>query len=146
MALLAGCAGGNDEGLTRDEYQKRILDVVGGENARQATRLYTDSVAEEYGREECAARVRELHKHLESILEEVAEIRPPSDAEAAQRDFLTAARESVARVGKVVDEVASGQLRCGQDLNGRLYGMRSTRRAEQAIARLEEQGYYVFGD
>jgi hypothetical protein len=148
MALLSlsGCSEGNSERLTRDDYQERILEIVGGEDAREATRLYTDSVAQTYGREQCAARVRKLHEHLEAIVEKVAEIRPPSDAEAAQRNFLAAARESVGQVGNVVDGVASGQFQCGEDLNGRLYGMPSTRRAEQAIARLEEQGYHVFGD
>ena len=146
VVLLAGCSAGADERLTKDEYQQRILDLAGGEDATEAIQLFTDSVAQDYGRAECAARLQQLHGRLESILEEVAEIHPPEDAEEAQREFLAAGRDSVDQVDEIADEVSSGQLRCGQALTKQLYGMSSTNRAREALARLENSGYFIFGD
>ncbi len=47
-------------------------------------------------------------------------------------------------MGEAADEVADGELRCGQPLNDRIYGLPSTERAVRVIQRLHERGYVRF--
>jgi hypothetical protein len=49
-------------------------------------------------------------------------------------------------VGAAADDVAAGELTCGQPLNQRIYGLPSTVQAQQAIDELERSGYRVFGE
>jgi hypothetical protein len=154
-AILAAC-GGEADGraepqdqsptLTHAQYQQAIMRILRSDDTRDASRLFTEAVATEDASKACEERVRGLHDSLRSILGQVEALRPPPDAADAQRDFLTAAQESVGLVGAAADDVAEGDLTCGQRLNRRIYGLPSTQRAETALARLKERGYFVFGE
>lgn len=133
-------------GLSHDEYQRAILKIVSGEDSREAGRLFYDVVGKDYDARTCAAHVTGLQQHLEAILDQVEQLAAPADAAAAQHAFLPPARESARLVGVAASDAAAGRLRCGPDMNHRIYGMPSTRRAEAAIADLERAGYLVFGD
>jgi hypothetical protein len=145
VVVLAGCAGG-DHRLSHDEYQRRIGEIVRGSDSREADRLFFDLVANEYSRAECATRAREFHERLEAILADVQALEPPEDAEAPQREFVEAAKVSVDRVAELADEVGSGRLRCGRSYNQAVYGLASTRDAQDAVEQLQARGYFVFGE
>ena len=154
VALVAACgAGGGDPSakpdqgaaLTHEQYQQAIQQIVGGADAREATRLFTDAVATEYKGKECSTRVVALQSHLRSVVERAAGLDAPPDAADAQGAFVAAAQESVRLVGVAAADVASGKLTCGAVLNRRIYGMPSTRRAEAALTRLEKSGYVILG-
>jgi hypothetical protein len=145
VVMLAACSTGGG-GMSRDEYQRALQGIVHSGDAREADRLYLDLVVHEYPRAACATRARSLHGRLEAILERVERLDPPADARDAQEEFLRAGRESVDRIGELVDEVAGGDLACGMAYDRRAYGLPSTARAVRAIQQLERRGYVVFGE
>jgi hypothetical protein len=140
---LSGCDG-DQERLSKAEYQARILAVV--EDSAEPTALYTDLVVDSRPQEDCAAGVAALQDQVDALVERVAALQPPERVQAIHDDFVAAARASADRIGEVQQEVANGEMSCGTELNGALYGMSSTKEAERAIARLESQGYRIFGD
>jgi hypothetical protein len=150
MALAAaGCggSGGGDssaERLTKADYQAKILAVL--EDASGPTALYTDLVVGPRPRQQCAAGVATLKDQVGALVDRIAALRPPAPVQAAHDDFVEAARTSVDRIGTVGEEVADGDVSCGDELNQELYAMPSTKRAERAIARIERRGYFVFGE
>ena len=103
--------------LTHDQYQAAILRIVSGADAREASRLFTDVVANDYASAECATRVGALRDHLRAIVDEAAGLNAPADAVGSQREFVSAASESVRLVGVAAADVGSGDLKCGAPLN-----------------------------
>jgi len=136
--------GGSAERLTKAAYQAKILAVL--EDASEPTALYTDLVVGPRSRQQCAAGVATLKDQVSELVDRIGALRPPANAQAAHDDFVDAARTSVVRIGTVREEVADGDVSCGDELNRELYGMPSTREAERAIASLERRGYFVFGE
>jgi len=132
------------EPLTKEEYQQGILAVR--ERAGPAESLYEDLVVDELPQEQCAERARRFHIALAGIVSDVEALTPPEDVAALQERFLVAARESVDEVGRVVERVEAGELRCGDELNSALYGLPSTERANAVLPELESKGYFVFGE
>lgn len=131
--------------LTHDQYQKALWEIRGGQDASRATQLYFNVVGD-LNKEDCAGKTHALHDHLDAIVRHVEGLRPPPEAEHAQRAFLEAAQESVRLVGVAADDVESGKLTCGEPMNSRIYGMASTKRAEQAIEELAKLDYNVLGN
>ena len=86
---------------------------------------------------------RRFHRSIGEIVDEVAALSPPRDAEGIQRRFVSAARVSVGVVGRAARDVEAGRLRCGRPMNRRIYGLPSTRRAEQALSELADKGYAI---
>ena len=140
----AAGGGGGEERVTKAEYQAEILAVA--EDAAEPTALYTDLVVKPQPREKCAAGVATLEDQIGELVDRIAALRPPAQAEPAHDDFVAAARTSVDRIGTVRETVAAGKVSCGDELNRELYGMPSTTEAERAITRLERRGYFVFGE
>jgi hypothetical protein len=140
---LTGC-NDDQERLSSADYQAQLLAVVN--DSAEPTRLYTDLVVGSRSPEKCAAAVGTLHDQVDELVERVAALRPPERVQAIHDDFVAAARTSVDRIGEVREDVANGEVSCGDELNRALYDMPSTRDAERAIAKLERQGYHVFGN
>ena len=141
----SGCGGGGEEEpMTKADYQAEILAVL--EDSTEPSGLYTDLVVEPLPRQQCADGVASLEDQVGDLIDRVAALRPPAEVEVAHDDFIAAARTSVNRIGTVREEVAQGNVSCGDELNRELYGMPSTEEAERAIARLERRGYFVFGE
>ena len=141
--VAPGCGGG-EEPLSKADYRAEILAVM--EDTAEPTELYTELVVESRSREDCASGVATLEEQVDTLVERVAELRPPARVDAIHDDFVESARKSVDRIGDVREDVAAGAVSCGDELNRELYGMRSTREAERAIAGLERRGYFVFGE
>ncbi|MBD0328990.1 MAG: hypothetical protein ICV64_02665 [Thermoleophilia bacterium] len=139
---LGGCSTG-DEHLTKREYEERVLEIVRGPG-READRLYHAVVAGDLPADACQTQTRELHARLGEVVDEADALVPPAEIEEQHEEFVDAARESVAAVGEAADDVEDGELRCGQPLNERIYGLASTARAVRAIQRLHERGYVRF--
>ena len=142
LVSLAACST-EDERLTKRGYDDRVAELARGPG-READRLYFAVVAGGLSAEACATQTRELHATLEEIVTEVDRLRPPDEIEELHDEFVAAARESVAEVGEAADEVADGELRCGQPLNDRIYDLPSTEGAVRVIQRLHERGYVRF--
>jgi hypothetical protein len=140
---LSGCDG-NQERLSKAEYQSRILAVV--EDSAESNALYTGLTADSRPRADCAAGVAALQDGVDELVERVAVLRPPERVQAVHEEFVAAARASVNRIGEVREDVANGDVSCGAELNRALYDMPSSKQAERAIARLEGQGYRVHGN
>lgn len=136
---------GQEPALTHDEYQQAIHGIVRGGSDSQATQLFF-AVVGDLSKNDCSDKTHALHDALAATVGQVEGLRPPAEAEAAQRAFLDAANESVRLVGVAADDVDKGALTCGTPMNQRIYGMPSTKRAEQAIDELVKLGYYVLSD
>jgi hypothetical protein len=68
-------------------------------------------------------------------------------ADGLQDEFVDASRETVETIEGLADDVAAGRVRCGNDYNGRAYGLPSTLRAERVIEQIEAKGYFLgFGE
>jgi hypothetical protein len=145
VALLAACDGGAEQ-LSHDEYQDALNAIVRGPDARGADRLFFDLVAHQYPPDACATRARAFHERLQRIVDRVEELDPPDDARKPQSDFVTAARQTVDRIGELAGEVERGELACGMAFNREAYGLASTERARRAVETLQARGYFVFGE
>ncbi len=112
-----------------------------------AVQLYTELVVDgALSQAQCETKARAFHEEVERIVEDVSEISPPVEVEDLHAEFLAAARESSASVGRTSDAVARGEVRCGSDINARLYGLPSTQRAVVVLERMAERGYVVLGE
>lgn len=143
---LVGCGGGDNEAapLSRAEYQAAIGSIL--QDSAAPTSLYTDLVVRSRPQGECASMMATFYDEVNDLVERVAALEPPADVASIQDEFVTAARQSVDQVGKIRDQVETGEVSCGQQLNDLLYGMPSSNQAERAISDLEKQGYFVFGE
>lgn len=94
--------------------------------------------------EQCKQDATRFHETLEEIVDRIEALRPPAEVEELHRAFLVHAHESVAEVGRAVEDVRGGSLACGLDLNRRIYGLPSTQRAEDVVSELHELGYLQF--
>ena len=144
-AILAGCGSEPEESraLSESEYQDAILEIV--RDSADANSLYTDLVVKSRPTELCAELISSFHEEVADLVGTATALDPPPEVAAPHRDFVAAAERSVERVGQVEAKVRAGDLSCGDELNDALYRMPSSGRAEEAISRLEEQGYVVFG-
>lgn len=129
--------------MTRTEFEHDVFSLVEGP-AADAARLYSVIVIGFIPSDECRAKATRFHEILEQIVERVEDLRPPEEVEELHRRFLINAHESVAEVGKAVEDVRRGDLTCGLDLNRRIYGLPSTMRAEEVISEFHELGYLRF--
>jgi hypothetical protein len=148
VAVLAASGCGSEEEqqarLSKADYQDELLAVL--EDSDEPTILYTDLVVESRPPDECAEGVATLHDQIEALVDRVDELEPPEGVQPIQDDFVAAARRSLDRIDAVREEAAAGQVRCGEELNAKLYGLASSADAERAIARLERRGYTIFGE
>ena len=138
---LPGCGG--DSRLSKTEYEAAVLGIV-RDLEPEAVRLFFDIVANDYPRRECATKTARFHGVLEKIVDRVEALRPPLEVAALQTRFLAAARTSVDEVGKAAADVRGGRLSCGQPLNGRIYGLPSTERAERLLDEYRKRGYFPY--
>jgi hypothetical protein len=130
--------------LTRRAYQRAIIRIVG--DSVVASRLFNELVVRRRPVAECSRLMWDFTGEVGRLLGRVAGLDAPPAVAGIQRDFLDAAQQSWERLEQVGAAVAAGRVRCGRDLNDRIYGMPSTERAERAIDRLERRGYRVFGE
>jgi hypothetical protein len=146
LAVAVSACGGEDGSdiLSRDDYQAEILSIV--EDSAEPTSTYTDLVVERLPADQCESLMATFEEQVDDLVERVAALQPPERIEAIHDDFVAAARDSVDRVGEIRTDVGAGEVECGQELNDMLNGMPSSDRADRLIARLEQNGYVVFGD
>jgi hypothetical protein len=127
--------------LTRRGYQRAIWRFLS--DTAESTRLFTALVVRRRPIAECSRLMWDFTGLVGLLLGRVAGLDPPPAVAGIQREFLDAAWRSWRRLEKIGGDVATGRVRCGHDLNDRIYRMPST---ERAIARLERRGSRVFGE
>jgi hypothetical protein len=142
--FVVGCGSGREARLSRDGYLQRIREIEAGPDARSAGRLFFELVVEpRLSRKACLARARTFDHNLHQIVEDVASLRPPRPIQTLHARFVAAARQSVAEVDNAVRDVQAGKLACGVQMNRRIYGLPSTRRAQDALDELGKRGYRI---
>jgi hypothetical protein len=145
LLIAVGCGGGGEPKgpLTHDGYQDEISGISG--DAFGPAQLYSELVVGTLSQQDCAAKLADFQTQVGDLVERVAALQPPPDAATAQAAFVTAARQSVAQLGAIANEVAAGTLACGEALNAQLTAIPSNAQASAAIASLQASGYTVFG-
>jgi hypothetical protein len=143
VCVLAGCnSGGGAKRLDKHDYLSALRAIEASDPARRASRLFFEVVADPpLPQRSCRVRTNELHDALGKIVGRVERLRPPAEVAQLQRRFVAAARDSVRAVGRAAGDVAAGKLRCGRLLNRRIYGLRSTARAQAVLGELAKRGY-----
>ena len=136
-ALSVGC--GDDESnevelLSIPEYRAALVGLDYG----QADRLYYDMVVEPLPQDRCALLIRSFADEVGGLVETVASLEPPTEVAAIHDRMVTAAEESAMEVEETAEQVEGGDLRCGNEINERLYGMPSTERALSALDELRK--------
>ena len=145
VCVLAGCSsGGGTKRLDKNDYLSALRAIEASDTARRASRLFFEVVADpSLPQRSCRVRTNELHYVLGKIVTRVERLRPPADVAQLQRRFVAAARDSVRVVGRAAGDVAAGKLHCGRPLNRRIYGLRSTMRAQAVLRELAKRGYIL---
>jgi hypothetical protein len=130
--------------MTKSAYLAKLRAIEAGPPASDAGRLFFELVVEPgLPRAECASRATRFHADLEQIVREVGSLRPPAEVQRLQDRFVAAARESVAAVARAARAARAGTLSCGRQMNSRIYGLPSTRRAEAVLRLLAKKGYVI---
>lgn len=145
LAFVGLACGASHDRLSKEEYFRESVRIV-RDLEPQASRLYYDLVVDTLPRRQCAATARRFHGVLQDVVDTVDSMRPPAEIEALHEEFLAYARRSVTQVRRAATDVEEGTLQCGREYNGRVYGLQSTERAQDVIARLQEMGYLPPGD
>jgi hypothetical protein len=141
---LAGCAGGGRTRLGKQEYLRQIRAIEASHASRRASRLFFEIVVDPpLPQPICRARTGEFHRALGEIVDRVERLRPPVEVGRLQRQFVIDARASVRLVGKAATDVGAGKLHCGTSMNRRIYGLRSTRRAQSVLREYAKRGYII---
>ena len=140
LLVLAGCGDGEHH-LSKTQYEARVLAIVRTLEP-PATRLFFDIVAHDYPQATCAQKTGRFHLVLSRIVRRVDALHPPADVVPLQERFLANADKSVDAVGRAAADVRRGRLSCGMPLNRRIYGLRSTDRAEAVLAEFHARGYF----
>jgi len=130
---------------TRTAYQAGILGIV-RRDAPRANRLFSGVVYPNRTGPECAAETQALHRTLQRIVRQIELLDPPANIAPLHHQVLINARKSIEVVGEASRDARRETLACGDRMNDRIYGLRSTRRAERAIRAIEAHGYVVFGE
>jgi hypothetical protein len=141
--LAAGC--GETGRLSKGDYVARLRAIESSQAARDATRLFTNVVLEypRLARPQCSSTLQTFERTLESIVDDVDDLRPPAEVQQLQDEFVAAARDSVAAVHDAGQDVAARRLTCGMPMNRRIYGLASTDQAEQVLMELGRKGYII---
>lgn len=144
VCSLAGCGSGKTPRLDKQEYLRQIRAIEASPTARRASRLFFEIVVDPpLPQPTCRARTAAFHRVLVAILDRVEQLRPPAEVAQLQRRFVADARESARAVGQASADVGAGRLRCGTAMNRRIYGLRSTRRAQSVLREYAERGYVL---
>lgn len=134
--LVAGCGGGDREPLSKTDYQSAMLAAW----PQEASSMWDRMVVEELPQPECESLIRRFHAVVDTGVERVASLEPPTEVARAHARLVVAARASVAEVGRVARRVEDGAVKCGPGINRALYGMPSTDDAESALDEIERAG------
>lgn len=145
VCVLVGCnSGGGTKRLDKHDYLDALRAIEASDTAQRASRLFFEVVADpSLPQRSCRVRTTELHDALGKIVGRVEGLRPPAEVAPLQRRFVAAARDSVRAVGRAAGDVDAGKLHCGRPLNRRIYGLRSTARAQAVLRELAGRGYVL---
>jgi hypothetical protein len=147
--VLLGCGGsgatasGSGEHLTHDEYQRAIVGVETSPASNEASRLFSSLAAGDLSDADCRAGARRFADDIHTIIDSIAALDPPDDAQDLQRRLIDAARDSAAQLDTLAGDVESGKVACGEQWNHRAYGLPSTTKAYQVIIEAGRRGYQL---
>jgi hypothetical protein len=142
--VVGGCGSSESPRLSHDEYLQRLREITSGRAAGTASHLFIKLVVDPgLPTPTCGATARLFHSSVDEVISEVAALRPPTDAADLQRRFVSAARESADLVGRAAADATAGRLRCGRQMNRRIYGLPSTDRIDRMLIELREKGYII---
>ena len=142
--VVGGCGSSESPRLSHDEYLQRLREITSGRAAGTASHLFIKLVVDPgLPTPTCGATARLFHSSVDEVISEVAALSPPTDVADLQRRFVSAARESADLVGRAAGDATAGRLRCGRQMNRRIYGLPSTDRIDRMLIELREKGYII---
>jgi hypothetical protein len=125
--LLFGCGHGgaasqSGKQLTHDEYQRAIVGVEMSAASTEASRLFFSLAAGDLSDADCRSGTRRFADDIHTVIDSIAALHPPDDAQDLQRRLIDAGRESAAQLDTLASDVESGKVSCGEQWNNRAYG------------------------
>jgi hypothetical protein len=142
IALLAGCGHSQPKALTHAQPDAALDAIVYSPTLQRADREFME-LAAGMPSAACPVEARAFADDTDDLVESVAELRPPPDAENLQRLFVPSARRTAHLLDRLADDVAAGRVACGRPWNRRAYGLRSTVAAERALRAFAPRGYLL---
>jgi hypothetical protein len=142
VAALSGCGEGGGARLSHDEYRVALERLAFSSPAmRDAQRRFSQLAAGSVTASECPRSARRFAEDVHILIDAVARLRPPRDAEDLQPRLLAAARRTAEQLDDLADQVASGRVACGQPWNARAYGLPSTEVFQSVVDAYARRGY-----
>jgi hypothetical protein len=142
VATLSGCGESGEARLSHDEYRIALERLAFSSPAmRDAQRRFNELAAGSVTASECPRSARRFAEDVHVLIDAVARLRPPRDAEDLQPRLLAAARRSAEQLDDLADQVAAGRVACGQPWNARAYGLPSTEVFQSVVDAYARRGY-----
>ena len=117
--------------------------ILQSDRVREAERLFFTLAAGDVTEEQCKTETRRFVRDVGEATDAVAEPNAPAEVADLQTKLITAGRVSESKLLELADDVAAGDVRCGQEWNERAYGLPSTNRAVAILAEYARRGYPI---
>ncbi len=146
LALVAAGCGGGEGRLSKAEYEQRVAeigrDIQAGFGDLSGTQIDPSDLG---GLADLLSR---LSRALDTAADELSQLRPPEDAQAAQDELVAAARDLADLVREVARKVKTSTLAQLAQMQDELDLSRSDafRRLQEAMEALKAKGYRLGGD
>jgi hypothetical protein len=156
--LLTGCGSSSRTRLSHDAYLSAISRIQGSPAAQDAEKRFvalaaglvfvpkSDALFRRMSASECSSGSKVFVHDVHRIIDDVARLQPPEDAEDLQRRFLAASRRTAGMLDRLSTDVTSGRVTCGHDWNQRAYGLDSTMEAEQVLSEFADRYHLASGE
>jgi hypothetical protein len=142
-AGAAGCGGdgGGGDRLTKTEYQQEVT-AVGDTLSQSAEGLsgaFSESDPESL--DQVADQIEQLEDAMNGAADELDDLNPPADAEAAHDKMVEGIRGFADDVGKVADAARDGNLKDLQAFSENFGNSESVKQIQEATEELQAKGY-----
>ncbi len=132
--------------LTAKQYSLALELLATGPTVERADREFTTLAAGAVTPAQCKAGARQFSDDVAATIAQAEKLNPPANVAQLQQRFIAAATTSSEAIAQAADDVESGDLKCGEPWNHRVYGLESTDRAVAALAGMAAQGILFSGN
>ncbi len=151
VLMAAACSRPGDGGsagppLSHHQYSLALQRLDVSPAAKQAERLFFKLAAGQVTPAQCTAGARQFSDDVARVIDQAGRLSPPADVAQLQDQFVDAATTSSDAIAQAAADVESGDLKCGQPWNRRVYGLQSTNQAVAALAGMAARGILFDGN